>query len=384
MRFVATEHASEDARLGKDVFGGRGGTVPLLRAGVVLETRYRRALIDAGITRVLVADAESDGITVMSPLSESRRMDAATRLMPLLELTQNLLARGERFSFDAVATASEVASIVAHEVLESRDDVVSFSDGFGPDGYPVQHPIDVTVLGLLIARKLFAENGRAAAGGVRTTLGLDDAMRRLSLRLILHDLGAAGGADGMRLVDGSLEEDPWEVLTSHTQKGHEALPWSLVSAHASAAVRCHHEHWDGTGPQGLVGEQIPQFARIAAVADTHEALTSARAGHLPEPSHATVEAIARASGTRDVTIRGNAIHLTPLEFRLLAALTEHAGQVLSREQLLDLVWGSTYDVTDDQVKTYIGYLRRKIGDDAVDSQLIETVRGFGYRYRRQT
>ena len=89
-------------------------------------------------------------------------------------------------------------------------------------------------------------------------------------------------------------------------------------------------------------------------------------------------------GTRDVTIRGNAIHLTPLEFRLLAALTEHAGQVLSREQLLDLVWGSTYDVTDDQVKTYIGYLRRKLGDDAVDSQLIETVRGFGYRYRRQT
>lgn len=89
-------------------------------------------------------------------------------------------------------------------------------------------------------------------------------------------------------------------------------------------------------------------------------------------------------GTREVTIRGNQIHLTPLEFRLLAALTEHAGQVLSRDQLLDLVWGSTYEVTDDQVKTYIGYLRRKIGDDAVDSQLIETVRGFGYRYRRQT
>ena len=89
-------------------------------------------------------------------------------------------------------------------------------------------------------------------------------------------------------------------------------------------------------------------------------------------------------GTRDVTIRNNPVHLTPLEFRLLAALTEYGGQVLSREQLLDLVWGSTYAVTDDQVKTYIGYLRRKIGDEAVDSQLIETVRGFGYRYRRQT
>lgn len=297
MRFVATERASEDARLGKDVFGGRGGTVPLLRAGVVLESRYRRALVDAGITRVLVSDAESDGISVTSPLSESRRLDAATRLVPLLELTQNLLARGERFSYDAVATASEVASLVAHEVLESRDDVISFDDGFGPDGYPVQHPIDVTVLGLLIARKLFAENGRAAAGGVRTTLGLDDSLRRLSLGLILHDLGVTGASDGMRLVDGSLEEDPWEVLHAHTQTGHDALPWSLVSAHASATVRHHHEHWDGTGPQGLAGEQIPQFARIAAVADTYDALTSARAGHAPEPSHAAVEAIARASGT---------------------------------------------------------------------------------------
>ena len=89
-------------------------------------------------------------------------------------------------------------------------------------------------------------------------------------------------------------------------------------------------------------------------------------------------------GTREVTVRERPVQLTPLEFRLLVALTEHAGQVLSREQLLDLVWGSTYDVTDDQVKTYIGYLRRKIGDDAVDSQLVETVRGFGYRYRRQT
>ena len=48
--------------------------------------------------------------------------------------------------------------------------------------------------------------------------------------------------------------------------------------------------------------------------------------------------------------------------RLLAALTQHAGQVLSRQQLLTMVWGSAYEVTDDQVKTYIGYLRRKIGD----------------------
>jgi DNA-binding response OmpR family regulator len=82
-----------------------------------------------------------------------------------------------------------------------------------------------------------------------------------------------------------------------------------------------------------------------------------------------------------VTIRGNAVELTPLEFRLLTAFVENAGNVLSREQLLELVWGSTA-TGGDQVKLYVGYLRRKVERDATNPELIETVRGFGYRYPR--
>jgi DNA-binding response OmpR family regulator len=85
----------------------------------------------------------------------------------------------------------------------------------------------------------------------------------------------------------------------------------------------------------------------------------------------------------EVTVRGEAIALTPLEFRLLAALTEHAGQVLSRGQLLELVWGDSSARSDDQVKLYVGYLRRKIERDAAAPELVDTVRGFGYRYRKQ-
>ena len=81
-----------------------------------------------------------------------------------------------------------------------------------------------------------------------------------------------------------------------------------------------------------------------------------------------------------VSVRGREIALTPLEFRLLTAFVEHAGMVLSRTQLLDLVWGSR--PTDDaQVKLYISYLRRKIENDPAAPELIQTVRGFGYRYR---
>ena len=85
---------------------------------------------------------------------------------------------------------------------------------------------------------------------------------------------------------------------------------------------------------------------------------------------------------RRVNAQGREVQLTPLEFRLLAAFVQHPNQVLSREQLLELVWSDPFAVSGDQVKLYIGYLRKKLVPDAPDTAPIETVRGFGYRYRK--
>ena len=82
-----------------------------------------------------------------------------------------------------------------------------------------------------------------------------------------------------------------------------------------------------------------------------------------------------------VTVGDRQVQLTPLEFRLLSTFVRHPRQVLSREQLLELVWGDAYGVGGDQVKLYIGYLRRKLDPDDPDGAPIETVRGFGYRYQ---
>ena len=60
---------------------------------------------------------------------------------------------------------------------------------------------------------------------------------------------------------------------------------------------------------------------------------------------------------------------------------QNRNQVLSRDQLLKLVWGDPYGVSGDQVKLYVGYLRRKLVPDAPGDAPIETMRGFGYRYR---
>lgn len=82
-----------------------------------------------------------------------------------------------------------------------------------------------------------------------------------------------------------------------------------------------------------------------------------------------------------VTVNASEVQLTPLEFRLLVAFVRNPDQVLNRDQLLDLVWGDASGVAADQVKLYVGYLRRKL-EPALDGVVmpISTVRGFGYRY----
>ncbi|MCW3064107.1 MAG: two component transcriptional regulator, winged helix family [Solirubrobacterales bacterium] len=106
-----------------------------------------------------------------------------------------------------------------------------------------------------------------------------------------------------------------------------------------------------------------------------------RAGGAPEVRETYADASVTIDfAAREVVVGGVTIALTPLEFRLLAALVRHPNQVLSRDQLLELVWGDAGTVNADQVKLYVGYLRRKLGWET-DSSPVETVRGFGYRYR---
>jgi len=79
--------------------------------------------------------------------------------------------------------------------------------------------------------------------------------------------------------------------------------------------------------------------------------------------------------SHDVTVSGSSIELTGKEFELLACFLEHPGIVLSRERLLDLVWGMTYPGGTRTVDVHVAQLRRKLGDP--DS--IRTVRGAGYK-----
>jgi two-component system OmpR family response regulator len=77
------------------------------------------------------------------------------------------------------------------------------------------------------------------------------------------------------------------------------------------------------------------------------------------------------------TVAGEPVTLTPREYGLLEYLLRHAGRVVTKTEVLDHVWDMAADVNPNAVEVYVGYLRRKLGRD-----LVETVRGAGYRLER--
>lgn len=85
---------------------------------------------------------------------------------------------------------------------------------------------------------------------------------------------------------------------------------------------------------------------------------------------------------REVLVDGCAVGLSAKEFDLLRVLVQHRGQVLSREQLLDLVWGRDFFGDPRTVDVHVRWLREKIEADPAKPDLILTVRGSGYKFRR--
>jgi two-component system copper resistance phosphate regulon response regulator CusR len=95
-----------------------------------------------------------------------------------------------------------------------------------------------------------------------------------------------------------------------------------------------------------------------------------------ERRHLSVDAIRMDLLDRTVSVEGRRVDLSSRQFELLEVFLRSGGAVLTREQLLEQVWGLAFDPGTNVVDVYVGYLRRKIGPDR-----IETVRNRGYRLR---
>jgi DNA-binding response OmpR family regulator len=217
----------------------------------------------------------------------------------------------------------------------------------------------------------------------------DEADVRGLVRELLERAGysideAATGRDGLRalyaappdlvVLDVTMPElDGWQTLERIREVSD--VPVLMLTARAAELEKVR-------GLQAGADDYVTKpFGRQELLARVETLLRRQRADPRPQETYAD-GLVSIDFAQRAVTFAGQAVPLTPLEFRLLAAFVRHPNQVLSRDQLLELVWGDSSRASPDQVKLYVGYLRKKLEDGGGESAPIETVRGFGYRYRR--
>lgn len=129
-------------------------------------------------------------------------------------------------------------------------------------------------------------------------MGMSDAeLVHVRRGALLHDIGKMGVPDQILLKPGPLTEEEWEIMSKHPVYAYEMLSPIAYLRPALDIPYCHHEKWDGTGyPRGLKGEQIPLVARIFAVVDVWDALSSDRPYRPAWPEDKVFEYIREQAG----------------------------------------------------------------------------------------
>ncbi|MDT7806797.1 MAG: hypothetical protein QOJ70_610 [Acidobacteriota bacterium] len=141
-------------------------------------------------------------------------------------------------------------------------------------------------------------SGYATAIGRRMRLSVP-VLEQLSLAALLHDVGKISTPDSILLKPAALTEEERAIVRLHSERGARLLAAVPEMEEVAAAVRHHHENYDGTGyPEGLAGEQIPLASRIIHVADAYDAMTSPRPFRNALDHEVTVRVLINGSGSQ--------------------------------------------------------------------------------------
>lgn len=237
--------------------------------GIEFIRRFRAAPGRDDIPLLMVT--ANDQVEIRHSALEAGANDFLTKPIDRVEFiarTRNMLSlrRNQRNLMDhAEWLNSEVKKATAEILVRERETIIRLSkaaDSRDPE-------TGAHILRMSHFAKLIASN-----------MGLSEADQQMLLDAApMHDVGKVGIPDQILLKPGRLDPEEFEIMKRHSRLGYDILngSQSVILQAAAQIALAHHEKYDGSGyPQGLAGDAIPLFARICAVADVFDALTSER------------------------------------------------------------------------------------------------------------
>lgn len=232
----------------------------------------------------LASTLESTGAT--GALWHDFRTDSAIREVNLLAGALNLAANARREVENELRNARDAAEAAADQVETGYDDTLQALGAALDlrDNETAGHSHRVTRYCLELAKRM------GVAG---------EQLKHIERGAYLHDIGKIGTPDAILLKPGKLNSDERHIMQQHARVGYELVSQIEFLQEAAKIVYTHQERYDGRGyPQGLAGNDIPLGARIFAVADTFDAMTSDRPYRKALPLSAAMEEIRSESGSQ--------------------------------------------------------------------------------------
>gem|GEM_PF-546303 len=280
MRWLLVKHARPGMVLARPV-SAEGRT--LLAPGVVLTARVLHRLEELGISTLYVREpgdvdpkVVAEATEVVSERTRGQAYQAVQQYMTRLKAgLVNPVQEGRRLSL--------VVRQIVDEVLANRDVILQLADIRAVEGYLFSHSVGVAV----------------TASFLGIHLGLDHrSLVGLCLGALLHDVGKVRIADALWNKPTQLSPGEFQEIQRHTVYGFDILRRNPAFDRRAAHVAYqHHERWDGSGyPRGLTGEKIHLWARVVAVVDVFDALTTDRVYRPARPVHQVLGYIEAEAG----------------------------------------------------------------------------------------
>jgi putative nucleotidyltransferase with HDIG domain len=278
MRLISIDVLKEGMVVGRTIWNEAGH--PLLHKDVIVTNRIVERLRELNIQYLYIEDKASKGIVVEEMVTPTKRIQAVKNITESFEEVKKAKSSQASYVLDQ---QSKVIGLIVEDlmntIIDSDELLMILTDAYLYDEYIYQHSFQVAMYAITIAKEM--------------GYCYED-IRLIGIGAILHDVGRLFIPSEILLKPAKITDEEYEVIKQHARFGFDLLrnlhSVSLLVAHCAFQ---HHERIDGSGyPRGLVDFEIHPFAKIIAVADVFDALTSTRVyrkNMLPKEAIAIIE-----------------------------------------------------------------------------------------------